>query len=114
MSKVTSSSRAITRARYALRVQSIADGELAYDVSIDDVRRFRIEVSHGWPVEWRLYATTDASCARQPIAIENEYFDILDQLERGEHWMPADSIERPVAAPTPITYVRFPEYQRGR
>lgn len=106
---------AVKGARYAHRVTSVGDGPLACDVLIDGLRRFRIEGSDAWPAQWRLYAVVDGVRADHHLALENEQFDILDQLERGEHWMPRDAIDRaPSVAPRSATRVRFPEYLADR
>jgi hypothetical protein len=87
------------------------DGAGDFDIRIDDCLRFRLECDSQWPLQWRLFPVIDGERTREHVALENEYWDILHQLEHGEHWLPAEAIDR-APGPTPLeaTYVRFPEY----
>lgn len=97
--------------RYAARVQAVRDASGQYDIRIDGRLRFRLECDQQWPLQWRLFPVIDGGRASQHVALENEYWDILHQLERGEHWMPAGAVEcAPGPGPRDATCVRFPEY----
>jgi hypothetical protein len=97
--------------RYSMRVRAVRDGAGDFDIRIDGCLRFHLECDSQWPLQWRLFPVIDGARTREHVALENEYWDILHQLERGEHWLPAEAIDRtPDSAPREATYVRFPEY----
>ncbi|MCX4177444.1 MULTISPECIES: hypothetical protein [Paraburkholderia] len=104
-----------TRQRYTDRIQAVADGPGTFNILIDGQLRFRLEGESQWPAQWRLYAITDGARAAQCLAIENEYWDIVSQLECGAHWMPIENIRSVTRkAPADSTYARWPEYLRER
>ena len=107
--------RRTTRQQYTDRIQAVADGPDTFNILIDGQLRFRLEGESQWPAQWRLYATTDGARAAQCLAIENEYWDIVYQLECGVHWMPIENI-RPVTRGLlgDSTYASWPEYLRER
>ncbi|MEM5389125.1 hypothetical protein VSR68_37065 [Paraburkholderia phymatum] len=99
------------RFRYADRVHAVTDGENAFDILIDGQLRFRLEGDSQWPTQWRLYPVTAGVREAQWVAMENERWDIIGQLERGAHWMSATDIEpESRQARCLTTYTRFPEY----
>jgi hypothetical protein len=99
------------RYRYADRVQAVADGSLAFHIFIDSQLRFRLERDDSWPAQWRLYPITHGVREIRCVAIENEHWDIIDQLERGVYWMPATHIEHKSPRGARFaTYIRYPEY----
>jgi hypothetical protein len=105
----------VTSFRYADRVKAHKDDAGHYDVLIDDVVRFRIEGEGRWPAQWRLFRVTDGVRAADAIAIDNEHWDLLERLERGEHWLPSGRVERACARVSRGTsYTRWPEYLPDR
>lgn len=99
------------RYRYADRVHAVREGTHIFTILIDGHWRFQLEGDSQWPAQWRLYAVNDGAREGQSIAMESECWDIIEQLERGVHWMPAASIEpesRHVRSL--ITYARYPNY----
>ncbi len=97
--------------RYADRVKAVQASAEQFDVLIDGLLRFRIEGDGQWPAQWRLFSVTDEVRAAEPIAIESEYWDVIAQLERGEHWMPSEVVEHASAqAARCASYMRWPEY----
>lgn len=109
------SPRRTARQRYTDRVQTVADGPNSFDILIDGQLRFRLESETQWPAQWRLYAIRQGARAAQCLAIENEYWDVVSQLESGAHWMQIEDIRSVTRkASGESTYVRWPEYIRGR
>ncbi|CAH2904081.1 MAG: hypothetical protein PCALPYG88_7158 [uncultured Paraburkholderia sp.] len=109
------SPRRTARQRYTDRVQAVAHGQNSFDILIDGQLRFRLEGETQWPAQWRLYAIREGARAAQCLAIENEYWDVVSQLESGAHWMQVEDIQSVARkASGESTYVRWPEYIRGR
>jgi hypothetical protein len=101
--------------RYEHRVQPVPDGTGNFDILIDGEKRFSLEGDRQWPEQWRLFPVINGARAAQSVAIDNEYLDIVTQLQRGEHWLPQSDVER-VPQPTVrgTTYTRWPEYLPSR
>ncbi|WP_175011344.1 hypothetical protein [Burkholderia lata] len=87
----TSSRRAAANP-YAVRVKAVPLSATAYEIRIDDVLRFVLEGDDQWPSQWQLFAAVNGSRSGSCLALESEHFDLLDQLERGCYWMPAELI----------------------
>jgi len=97
--------------RYAHRVLAVPDRAGNYNILIDGKQRFRLEGDSQWPAQWRLFPVVDGERAANCVAIDNEHWDIVSQLQRGEHWMPSSDVERvPQCSERGATYTRFPEY----
>ena len=95
--------------RYADRITTQRDEAGHCNVSIDGTLRFRIEGDGQWPAQWRLFRVMDGVREIKHIALENEFWDVLEQLERGMHWQSSDAVERAEArAPREPSYHRWP------
>ncbi len=77
---------------YAARVRAVPVSATAYEIRIDDVLRFVLEGDDQWPSQWQLFAAVNGSRSGSYLALESEHFDLLDQLERGCYWMPAELV----------------------
>ncbi len=98
---------------YAARVKAIRVSATAYEVRIDDVLRFVLEGDDQWPSQWQLFATVNGLRSGSCLALESEHFDLLDQLERGCYWMPAESIApapRSIGKAAKVTRYPLPLY----
>ncbi|GLZ73594.1 MULTISPECIES: hypothetical protein [Burkholderia cepacia complex] len=80
--------------KYADRVCCEHDATGNYDILIDGELRFRLERENQFPEFWYLYLVVNGVRTDPSVAFEIQQWDIISQLERGEHWLPPDQVER--------------------
>ncbi|WP_321817017.1 MULTISPECIES: hypothetical protein [unclassified Paraburkholderia] len=99
--------------RYASRVRSTLVSKKKYHVQIDDELRFVIEGDDEWPAQWQLFAAVDGVRAGRYLTLESEYWDVMEQLERGCFWLPPAEVvpkSRTASVESRVTRHPLPQY----